>query len=845
MTRSRRTTALFSLQEGATLPYLLAFVFCLATGLLVGPACAQDTYTVTSTGDGSDANLGDGTCETSSGECTLRAAIEEANQSSATGRIEFGDLSSGGEAVISPATPLPSITQTTLIDGTTEASYSAGEGPTLVLTGEALSEPESSGIVFFGKGAAGSQLRAMAVVGFPGDGIRVEREAHQVTIEDCYVGVGSDGETENENGGSGIWVGTNNNTIGTSEGGTSEGGNVVSGNAKNGIEITRDSNEVKGNLVGLTAGASDSLPNGSGSSQEAGILVVNGSDNDISGNVSAGNDAQGIFVQGESYRNSIRDNYVGTSRDLVDLGNAYNGIRIDTEPQSKADRTEVSGENVIGFNRRHGLYIKGHHHAVANNYIGASKGGKDIGNYRHGVLLSSQSIVVGRAEVGGEERPGNMIGFNGLHGIRVLEGQDNVIRGNYIGTGPDGEDLGNSEAGIEVRSRGGKASNRNEIGYGFGQPVPDEPSPSKGNYGNVIAYNATKGIIVAGEGEVMGNAIRGNQIYSNGAEGEKRVGIDLGNDGTTENDAGDSDGGANNLQNAPKIDRGQTQYHEDTGEVELQYKVDSAPSHSDYGSSGLKIDFYLAGSEGEAKRYLHTERYPESEAGSFRKTTFKPPSGANLSETNYIVATATDAGGNTSEFSAPSALSNLVKLASFEGAQQEESKVRLEWQTTFEQGNAGFQVQHRRKGGSWSKVGFVEGAGTTSQPQSYSYTVEDLSIGTQHFRLVQVGKNDKRRAHDPITVHLGMEEAIHLSAPAPNPAKSRSRVSFAVKEEMETKVALFNVLGQKVATLYQGIPRAEEQQTLQLDATRLSSGMYYIHLVAGGRARTQRMTVVR
>ena len=36
-------------------------------------------FTVNSTGDGGDANPGDGLCDTGAGECTLRAAIEEAN----------------------------------------------------------------------------------------------------------------------------------------------------------------------------------------------------------------------------------------------------------------------------------------------------------------------------------------------------------------------------------------------------------------------------------------------------------------------------------------------------------------------------------------------------------------------------------------------------------------------------------------------------------------------------------------------------------------------------------------------------------------------------------------------
>ena len=41
---------------------------------------SHSTFTVNSTGDAADASAGDGTCETvTASECTLRAAIEEAN----------------------------------------------------------------------------------------------------------------------------------------------------------------------------------------------------------------------------------------------------------------------------------------------------------------------------------------------------------------------------------------------------------------------------------------------------------------------------------------------------------------------------------------------------------------------------------------------------------------------------------------------------------------------------------------------------------------------------------------------------------------------------------------------
>jgi hypothetical protein len=86
---------------------------------------------------------------------------------------------------------------------------------------------------------------------------------------------------------------------------------------------------------------------------------------------------------------------------------------------------------------------------------------------------------------------------------------------------------------------------------------------------------------------------------------------------------------------------------------------------------------------------------------------------------------------------------------------------------------------------------------------------------------------------------------VRLTAPAPNPVQNRATLSFAVKEAQETTIRLYNVLGQEVATLYRGTPTAGESQRLDLSATGLSSGVYFLRLQAGGQTRTQKVTVMR
>ena len=181
-------------------------------------------------------------------------------------------------------------------------------------------------------------------------------------------------------------------------------------------------------------------------------------------------------------------------------------------------------------------------------------------------------------------------------------------------------------------------------------------------------------------------------------------------------------------------------------------------------------------------------------------------------------------------------------------AVQNGSSVSLTWQTASETNNAGFRVQYEQTG-SWQTLDFVPskaGDGTTGQAQSYRYTVDrDLGPGTHRFRLEQVDLDETTALSDTVQVEVEMEGALHLSGPAPNPASERATLSFAVREGTEAEVVLYNMLGQRVKTLYKGTPRSGESKPLNVDASGLSSGAYVVQLRAEGRTQTQRLTVVR
>ena len=139
-------------------------------------------------------------------------------------------------------------------------------------------------------------------------------------VTNNLIGIAADGRTGLPNGhhGVGIYSGASGNQIGTSGGGA----NVIGANAWSGVAIVGSAaNAVVGNYIGIAAGPSANLANGS-----HGVQLVSSADNDISSNTIAHKGADGVRVEGQAALrntvsvNAITDNGGGGIR-LVSGGN--------------------------------------------------------------------------------------------------------------------------------------------------------------------------------------------------------------------------------------------------------------------------------------------------------------------------------------------------------------------------------------------------------------------------------------------------------------------------------------------------------------------------------------------
>jgi len=173
------------------------------------------------------------------------------------------------------------------------------------------------------------------------------------------------------------------------------------------------------------------------------------------------------------------------------------------------------------------------------------------------------------------------------------------------------------------------------------------------------------------------------------------------------------------------------------------------------------------------------------------------------------------------------------------------SKMELVWATATEVNNAGFAIEKKSAGGEWTKVSFVDGHGTTNAPQSYSYT-DVCTAGKYSYRLKQVDRDGKFEYSKEVEAEAALTAGDYtLGQNYPNPFNPATSIHFAVKADQRAKLVVFNMLGQEVATLFDGMALANTMYNVGFNAAGLSSGTYFYMLQTADKREVKKMSLMK
>lgn len=522
---------------------------------------------------------------------------------------------SGGVASIPLQSPLPTITDPVIVDGTRQPGWSSA--PIIELNGTGAGAGASGLSVT----AGGSGIKGLIINRFSGVGIALSGIGGN-TVTGCYVGVNAAGTAAAANGGAGITLSCSSNTIG---GPSSAARNILSGNGGAGISLSgtgATGNALSGCFVGLNAAGTAALANGGG-----GIALASGPSSNMiggtaagAGNAVSGNTGVGISLSGTSTTgNTLAGNYVGlNAAGTAAVANTGVGISLAGTPSNTVGGTAAGTANVVSGNGSHGLSLTGGTTGtqMQGNYIGTNASGSAAAaNGGSGISLdSSSSNTIGGAAVGA----GNLISGNAGRGVYLNNNaSSNTIQANSIGT----------------NAAGGGA-----IGNGLSGVRADAGSTNNVILSNTIANNGNAGVNLTASGVSTGNQVILNSIYNNTG-----LGIDLGNDGVTANAGTKSASLPNNGMDAPVI----TEAILSGTSFTVSGYVGSAPGQTTF--ANVTVHIYKAAVDpsgyGEGATYLTSVT---TDANGRFQYNLTPPAG--LAVGNVITATATDGSNNTSEF---------------------------------------------------------------------------------------------------------------------------------------------------------------------------------------------------
>ena len=168
----------------------------------------------------------------------------------------------------------------------------------------------------------------------------------------------------------------------------------------------------------------------------------------------------------------------------------------------------------------------------------------------------------------------------------------------------------------------------------------------------------------------------------------------------------------------------------------------------------------------------------------------------------------------------------------------------IQWTVSGDADYTRTEVEHRPpEADRWQRLeGSVSESGSAGADQRFTVQTDLREPGTHQFRVRLVRAAGEDLVTDPVSVRVLPDERFTLKG-LPNPIRGRQTFSLILREDRDLRVDLYDSIGRRVATLYDGVIEAGARKPLTLDPP--ASGVYFLRAAGETASITRKVVVVR
>lgn len=184
-----------------------------------------------------------------------------------------------------------------------------------------------------------------------------------------------------------------------------------------------------------------------------------------------------------------------------------------------------------------------------------------------------------------------------------------------------------------------------------------------------------------------------------------------------------------------------------------------------------------------------------------------------------------------------------VELVAF-SVSANNGNVTLKWTTASELNNRGFEIE-RKSAGEFITIGFVSGAGTTTEERSYNFIDANVQPGVYSYRLKQLDFDGTFNYSNVIEIDISLPAVFDLAQNYPNPFNPSTTIEYSVAAPVNVTLTVYTILGEQVAVLIENQFTEAGKHSVKFDASTLASGTYIYRLQAGEFVTSKKMLLTK